>query len=258
MDGQPGYRSEHAPSLRRMPTPGELTSRLNTILRDKYSIEPLPEFTIVVEGTTDLDYLHCAVNCANKEYGDNLLHVPSHLGERNAQIAVITPVDVAVLREQGRERGGIKKMVPLAKDLREYVFLLNFFRGIVFVFDHDRAGLEAKDELLKLEYSAERHVLTLDPKHHPNACGKRQVVIEDLLSFRIQEEFFRKGDAWCSVDYEGGVPKRFHWGHESKHALRDYVCERANWCDLREIGRLIARVRTIFGFPVNAPLFDHQ
>jgi hypothetical protein len=239
-----------------MPTPEELASRFGALLREKYCIEPLPEFSIVVEVATDRDYMLHAVNLAREIYGEDLLDVPTHLAESGSRIAIVTPIDPALRDGKGRERGGIKRMAPLAKDLHDYVFFLKYLRGVVFVFDHDDAGLEAKKKLEALGYAAEQHIVTLEARHHPGACGKKQVVIEDLLSFQIQAEFFERGGAWCSVDYEAGEPKRFHWGHESKHLLRDYVCERAKWADVQEIGRAIARVRNVFGLPVNSSLFE--
>ena len=251
-----GHRGEHAPASRRMPTEVELVARFETMLRERYGVEPLPEFTIVVEGATDRDYMMRAVNLGREVYGEDLLQVPTHLTEKDSRIAIVTPIDPVYREEAGRERGGIRKIARLAKDVHEYVFLLNYLRGIVFVLDHDDAGQGAKQKLQELGYDAEKHIVMLDPKHHPGACGKKQVVIEDLLSFRIQSEFFQRGGAWCSVDYEAGEAKRFRWGHESKHCLRDYVCERGTWNDVREIGRVIGRVRSVFGLPVTGSMFD--
>ncbi len=121
----------------------------------------------------------------------------------------------------------------------------------LFVFDHDDAGLKAQQDIQSLGYEPGRNLITLDPRSHPGACATKQVVIEDLLSLRIQQSFFDQGHAFCSIDYADGQVVRFRWGHESKHLLRDYVCGHATWDDVREVGRILARARSVFGFPVN-------
>lgn len=250
------HKAQLAPNARRLPSADDLLLRLQRVLDEKYCLEPLPEFTIVVEGKTDRDYLVQAAQLARDEHGEELLAVPAHLSESATEIAVVTPLHAESRNAaDGRERGGIPQVVRLADDLRSYVFTLEVFRGLLFVFDHDKAGFEAQEKMREFGYRPGQHSITLDPKEHVGSCAKKQVVIEDLLSLRVQKKFFDCGHAWCSVDYEEGRIVRFQWGHESKHLLRDYVCKHATWADLREVGRVLARARAVFGFPVNGDIF---
>ena len=146
-------------------------------------------------------------------------------------------------------------MVRLAEQLRSYVFTLELFSGMVFLFDHDDEGLRARDQIADYGYRKDVNSLTLDPKHHPRACAKKQVTIEDLLSLAVQERFFNVGGAWCRADYEGGTLIRYVWGHQSKPLLRDFVKQHATWEDLREIARILARMRSVFGLPVDMAVF---
>lgn len=250
------HKAQLAPRVQCLPSAGDLLSRLQKLLDEKYCLSLLPEFTIVVEGKTDLDYLLHASQLARDTYGEDLLAVPAHLSASGTEIAIVTPLHPESRNAaDARERGGIPQVVRLAEDLRSYVFTLQLFRGLLFVFDHDSAGLEAQEKLGSFGYKSEQHSITLNPKSHSRACGRKQVVIEDLLSLRIQKEFFEGGHAWCSADYEDGAIVRFHWGHQSKHLLRNYVCKHATWEDIREVGRILGRARAVFGFPVKSELF---
>ena len=138
-------------------------------------------------------------------------------------------------------------MVRLAKEMELYVFRLALFKGLVFIFDHDKAGQDAATLVRNNGYK--KRVLTLDPKEHPGACASKQVVIEDLLSLEIQKQFFNNGNVWCSVDYEDGTIARFHWHYKSKDKLRDYVCRNGTWDDVKEIVGVLIRIRKALGLP---------
>src|SRR5262249_25492406 len=98
------------------------------------------------------------------------------------------------------------------------------------------------------------HVLALDPKRHPGACANTQVVIEDLLSLRIQTAFFEQGDAWCSVEYEAGTLRRYVWRHQSKRGLLEHVLAHAQPADVQEVAQVLVRVREMWGLPVDRSL----
>src|SRR5712691_642026 len=99
-------------------------------------------------------------------------------------------------------------MVRLARMLQPYIFTLDMFNGLLFVFDHDEAGLQAQVEIARYGFRKDDHSITLDPRIHRGACGIKQVVIEDFLSLRIQEAYFDAAPATCSVDYIVGKRTR--------------------------------------------------
>jgi hypothetical protein len=141
-------------------------------------------------------------------------------------------------------------MVRLAEVLQPFVFTLEMFRGVLFVFDHDDAGLEAVPQVQEYGFRQGNNIITLDPKKHPQACAAKQVCIEDLLSLDIQKRFFEEGTATCSIDYEDGVLRRFRWGHSSKAGLRDFVVEHAVLDDMTEVVGLVTRIRCALGLQI--------
>jgi len=141
-------------------------------------------------------------------------------------------------------------MVRLAEMLKPYVFTIRAFEGLVFVFDHDDEGQRAANQMQVEGYNRDVNIATLDPRQHPNACAKKQVCIEDLLSLDIQRRFFESTSTTCSVDYVDGKQRRFHWSHSSKPELRDFVVENACLEDVREVIQLVKRIRDALGLPI--------
>lgn len=98
--------------------------------------------------------------------------------------------------------------------------------------------------------SARSSAETLEPERHPFACRSgipsTPVVIEDLLSVRVQSEFLNAKPANCDVTYRAGRIVRCGWHKESKAELCEFVCERAQTIDMIEVIRAIARVRELW------------
>jgi hypothetical protein len=123
------------------------------------------------------------------------------------------------------------------------------FAGILFVLDHDTEGIKAQQEIHGYGFKPDINSITLNPRNHPESCAKNQVVIEDLLSLNIQQDFFDAGAATCSVEYENGRLVRYKWGTLSKPALRDFACGNGGLDDFRGIVGVLRRVRSVFGLP---------
>jgi hypothetical protein len=243
--------AQHAPAPPPMPSVEGLLQKLSQTLQDDFCLGMLPEFSVIVEGWTDHDYLVRAAELTKEKTGEDLLAVPEHLCRQGpARIAIRTPG-----KPGDPTRGGTPQMVRLAEKLQSYVFTLELFAGMLFLFDHDDEGQRARDQIADFGFRRDVNSLTLDPKHHPCACAKKQVTIEDLLSLNVQQRFFNLGGAWCRADYEGGRLIRYVWGHQSKPLLRNFVKQHATWEDLREVARVLARVRVVFGLPVDMTIF---
>ncbi len=227
------------------PSPEQQRAKLEQLLLEQFQLEPLPSFSIIVEGRTDEAYVLRAVQLYRERHNFDLLEVPPvatrTTGER---ILICTPGTPGAPR-----RGGTAQMVRLAEALRTYVFTLEIYSGLVFVFDHDEEGRRAQEQLNKSGYQLGRNTITLDPAEHPKACAAQQVTIEDLLSLSIQVKFFELGRAWCTAEYEEGVLRRFRWGYQSKPDLCEFVCRNSSLDDLEEVSRVVLRARKIFGLP---------
>lgn len=221
--------------------------KLREELRDSYGLTPLHRYTMIVEGTTDRDYIALAAKLAFEKTGENLLSVPEHLRTVEfSTIGVLSPVGELELR-----RGGVSRMINLACCLKKYIHWLDDdFSGLLFVFDHDDAGRNARSALVESGYPADRHCLLLEARFHSGACSQRDTCIEHLLSLGIQRRFFESGRRWCDVTYIEGELASFKWHAKSKGQLRQYVLEKAVFDDVREVVRLIIRARTVFGLPV--------
>ncbi|TWT67021.1 hypothetical protein Pla123a_44510 [Posidoniimonas polymericola] len=234
-----------APRAKDLPSSEDLIAQLRATLDCEFSLPELPIFSVLFEGWTDVSYIERAVELHMQASGKDLLAIPPEIsGVDGARIGIFTPG-----RPGDPARGGVSQMVRLARELQLYVFRLGVFKGLVFVFDHDEAGLEAATKLADLGYARDSNILTLDPKDHPDACARKQVVVEDLLSLRIQKVYFESASATCSVDYVDGNLERYRWGHSSKPLLRDYVLEQADVNDLQEVVRLVRRIRRACELP---------
>lgn len=234
-----------APAAQRFRTEEEMQRELAGLLKAQFCLEMLPRFSVLVEGWTDVHYINHAVKLHEQAYGSDLLEIPSAIAEFDGErIGVFTPGSPG-----DHIRGGVKQMVRLAIELKPYVFTLRGFQGLAFVFDHDDAGLEAKDKVLSEGYRDKSQVLTLDPKEHPLSCATKQVCIEDLLALKIQQQYFESTPSTCSIDYLKGKPLRIHWGHEAKPGLRDFILQNARLDDVSEIVVLLHRVRRALELP---------
>jgi hypothetical protein len=243
--------AQQAPVPPPMPSVEGLLQKLRQTLSGDFCLDMLPKFSVIVEGWTDHDYLIRAAELTKQKTGEDLLAVPEQLCQQGpAQIGIRTPG-----KPGDPTRGGTPQMVRLAEQLQFYVFTMELFAGMVFLFDHDDAGLEAREKIAGYGFRKDVNSLTLDPRHHPHACAKKQVTIEDLLSLDVQQRFFDSGSAWCRADYEDGKLIRYVWGHQSKPFLRDFVKQHATWGDIREVARILARIRRIWGLPVDMGVF---
>lgn len=235
-------RAEHAPPPRRVTSLEGLIADLNAELETEFCLAPLPRFSLFVEGHTDRLYLLRAAELAAPD--EDLLAVPPQLSPGGERIQILTPGS-----RGDSSRGGVKQMVRLAKTIAPYVFRMDLIGGIYFVFDHDHTGREGQEEVSRVGFRTDTHSATLNPKFHSGALGGKDVVVEDLLSLRIQERYFAQGTSWCLVTYETGEARRFQWHHQSKGELCRFVRENGNAEDFLELIRLLRRVRQGFGFP---------
>jgi len=250
LDGQ-RKTAVSAPPAREIASPDTLRMKLESLLQSKFCLKMLPAFTVVVEGTTDRDYLIKSCQLCKERFGEDLLAIPATLSAQEPpQMHVVAPG-----KPGNPNRGGIPQMVRLAEAIQSYVFTLEMFRGLVFVFDHDDAGIkDGQNTIIQYGFKPDQHSITLDPKYHVNTSAKKQITIEDLLSLEIQKKFFERGNCWCSADYEAGRLVRYKWGHNSKSALRDYACQFGRWEDFIEVARILKRIRTIFGLPTTVEI----
>lgn len=245
MSYNPNRVSTKSPTpRRRISSIEELLENLRELLAT-FKIANASTFPVIVEGTTDVAYLKRAVELSIAEYQYDPLKLPLHLQtSKSKEITICTPRSA-----DDERRGGIPQIVRLAKQLHPYVFWEEVIQGIIIVFDHDTAGLDAADKLESDGYNKTRNILTLDPREHPDAMGAKQVVIEDLLSADIQRQFFAIGSAWCDCVYQDGELVRYRWHYKSKAALCSFVCENGTYEDFGEIHHLLRRIRSTFGFP---------
>lgn len=247
-EGRP-TQARHAPPPRPLVGTDQLQSRLVNLLSTDYALSTPTSFMVFLEGTTDVRYLERAAELAREDLGQDFLRIPSAVAPYDdAKITLCSPG-----RPGASHRGGIPQMVRLAKDIETYVFTLEAFGGVLFVFDGDEEGSKAIGELRAMRYREKEHMISLSAPEHPGACGDRGLVIEDLLSLRIQREFFDRGGASCDVTYREGALTRFKWGHDSKSALCEYVLSRSEIDDLGEVLTLLRRIRMAFGFGEPSP-----
>jgi hypothetical protein len=238
-----------------------LIDAFNEELQRDFQLAPLGRYTLMVEGLTDVQYLKLAAELAEKTSGFKLLEITSAVdtGLPGAiPISVVTPLLPPDPANPGQElRGGIPHMKRFAEWLRFWRSRLDLVLDIIFIFDHDQAGKEDGLKYLQsLGYKPNVDMLTLNPEYHPNSLGKKDAVIEDLLSLEIQTTFFKNGQHSCAAKYVEGVIVRYDWDSPSKYLLPDYVAANASWADVREVGRIIARAKDIWGAPTPKELFQ--
>lgn len=118
--------------------------------------------------STDSDYLHRANELAHERFGEDLLLVPTQSPSRTpSRIAIRTPG-----LPDAPHRGGTPQMIRRAGELKFYVFQLELFRGLVFVFDHDDEGLRARDQIGTFWIQARHQFPDIGSKASP--CRLRQ------------------------------------------------------------------------------------
>lgn len=233
--------AKFAPRPRALKTTEQLLDDLNDTLKKEFCLDPLSAYTILVEGWSDVKYMLRAAELA-RERGVDLLFAPTPDDAPPSRISVVTPG-----KPGAPSRGGVDQLVRLAEAIRPAVFSYEAYLGVAFIFDHDTAGIGGCQGVTKNGFKSDRHAITLDPRRHPGACARKQVVIEDLLSLRIQKAFFEQGSAWCSATYEAGTLTRYVWDQRSKAPLQDFVLANAQLEDLAEVARLLLRVRRMWG-----------
>lgn len=238
----PDAEPSRAPRASSALTLEEISSEFASKLKTEFALDSLSPYSVVVEGQTDKKYLYRAVQLQLEFDGANLLAVPPI--DSGDEILICTPGS-----SENPNRGGTPQMVRLARMLQPYIFTLDMFNGLLFVFDHDQAGLEAQNEITKYGFRKDDHSITLDPRIHQKACGAKQVVVEDFLSLRIQEAYFDSTECTCSVEYVTGKRTRIRWEQDSKNGLCEFVLATAQRDDLIELINLLRRIRSAFGFP---------
>lgn len=248
-------RRSNMPPPRRLGSAEEHLPALATILADEFMVPPLAKYNVYVEGATDVAYLECAARLAAEEVDENLLEVPTNTddGSLDNRIQICSPSDP----NDPEHRGGVKMLSRLGRELSSWLRRLDRELFVMFVFDHDQAGLAGLVKLRKDGIKSDSQAISLVASKHPTACGRKNIVIEDLLSLRIQKAFFDQNSDCCVwVRHVNGEVVRFSWEHPTKDALCEYVQRQATWEDVLEVGRVLGRVRGCWGLPVNNGIFE--
>jgi hypothetical protein len=212
---------------------------------ERFSLSETASFNVFVEGATDRDLLTFAARLALESLGVDLLAVPPSAGPTDHErLAIVTPLN------PDTGRGGTPELERLAGDIRMFHYVFSLPQGVVFVFDHDDAGIAARDRIVKNHHYREaQHTLTLDPRFHPTLVGLKQVVIEDLVNLELHRTFFASSTPTCRVEYREGRQVRFQWLGAAKGEFCGHVLASAGFGDIHELVRLLLRTRQQFGFP---------
>jgi len=224
--------------------PTDVVSAVRHILGLR-NLENMPlQYVMLVEGTTDIDYLKAAIGRVREATDCDL----SQLGD-GVIMSIHTPT------KHGGRRGGTPELVRLARDLMPFAIRLEAIGPLCFVLDHDDEGKRAAGEIRDMGYRGPRAtVMTLDPSEHPDACrplkGEPSLSVEDLLSAEIQGRFFNSAPASCEVSFCNGAPVKYVWHADSKYELPGFVEANGTVSDVRELVRLIARVRRLWNIDV--------
>lgn len=246
---------QHRSALR-LPPPTEARTAsaplVADLLKRNHLLEVPTSYLVIVEGTTDVHYLNKAAELTTVSFGHDMLDLGPAARDGAMRITVCTPITP---EDPDGRRGGLPQIERLATDLRSFIIEYEMPSPICFVLDHDHDGISVAKRLREQGFNMDRaRPETLDPQLHPSACrrghGEPEVVIEDLLSVRIQKAFFEATPASCDVSYRNGEVVRCMWQKESKADLCGYVCEHAKLQDLAEIMRVLARVRRLWRLDV--------
>lgn len=222
------------------------------LLKRNHRLEVPTSYLIVVEGTTDCYYLRRAAELALKEHGVDILKLDAAALDGAEGITVCTPIKP---EDPSGLRGGLPQIERLARDLLTQVVEYELPSPMCFLLDHDDAGIEAATRLRDIGYNLARaRPETLEPAQHPFACRSGipscPLVIEDLLSIRVQVAFLKARPANCDVTYRAGRVVRCGWHKESKAELCEFVCQSAEVIDMIEIIRAVVRVRELWRLSV--------
>ena len=151
---------------------------------------------------------------------------------------------------------GADRLADLAEQIKSYQDVLESF-FVFFIFDHDEKGIDACNRVRSLGYRLNQHTTTLNPQkplEKANFSVKHERVIEDLLSLEIQQNFFDTCPSRnCKVTYQDGKIVRFQWDGSSKKELQSFACQRGSLDHFMEHVRLLRRVRSAFGLPLQVP-----
>jgi len=220
---------------------------LDRVLMEEFGLQPLSAFSIVVEGQNDKDYVERSAALALTEHRVDILEIPSHLRDDGpSRMAICSPK-----ARDGKNRGGAQRCVFLAEMLRPY-WLMNLYRGIAFVLDHDEAGKKAKRDIDSLRVPG-FWAVTLDPSQFPTLRVVGDTFIEDMVSMRLQREFFDSGGTTCEHCYQDGDLVQIRWRPQSKHNLCRHACCHGTCSDFVEILSLVQQIRSQWCLP-NAPM----
>lgn len=222
------------------------------LLKRNHKLEVPTSYLIVVEGTTDCYYLRRAAELVLAECGVDLLRLDAKDRNGGPVITVCTPINPD---DPSGLRGGLPQIERLARDVLVSVIEYELPSPICMLLDHDEAGLEAAKRLRDLGFRLDRaKPELLDPKSHPHACRtgvpSDPLVIEDLLSVRVQRAFLESTRVSCDVTYVLGEIMRIGWHREFKAGLCDFVCKHAEVIDVIEIVRALVRVRLMWRLDV--------
>lgn len=219
----------------------------NRLLGD-FALQPPEGCVVLVEGTTDIEYLQLAAGQFRAAYGVDLLDASPLYGD-GAQIAIVTPGSPKHSDPLLRHTGGTKQLGKLIEHLASYRSVFENTARLCFVADHDTAGTGLRDKLKENGFPDEYMLLTHEPSEHPTACSNTDVVVEDLLSLSVQDKFFQSGGACCRVTYSNGVRTRYQWDMPSKEKLPSFVREHGTLSDVQELVRVLCRVRSLWSLP---------
>lgn len=239
--------AKFAPNLPKKRPVEDLTAELHQTLREQFCLEPIPTYSVFVEGWTDRYYLERAAQLVLEHDGEDLLKVTLPDGNID-RIAILTPGIPG-----NPSRGGVPQLVRLARVLEGHVFTLDLY-AVCFLFDHDKAGFDGRNEICDRYYLPEVHAITLND----SAKGKHQyvekdkMVVEDLLPLELQTQFFEQSnDKWCTVTYESGLIRRFQWDGESKGKVQVFACKKGSREDFRHVINVLYRIRTALSLPIS-------
>jgi hypothetical protein len=228
----------------------------NRLLED-FALQPPEGCVVLVEGTTDIEYLQVAAGQFRAAHGVDLLDASPLYGD-GARIAIVTPGTPKHPNPLLRHTGGTKRLDSLIQHLASYSSVFENTARLCVVADHDDAGRGLRKKLKDSGFADDYMLLTHEPSEHPTACSNTDVVVEDLLSLSVQDKFFENGNASCRVTYSNGVRTRYQWDMPSKEQLPSFVREHATLSDVQELVRVLCRVRSLWSLPCPELGFPHS
>jgi hypothetical protein len=214
-------------------------------MAQEHGLEVPLGYLLIVEGTGDIEYLNAAVDRVKRDISVDLLALDGK-HRSSGEITICSPRNPEF---RDVHRGGTPQMQRLAKAISDSVLRFEVPSPICFLLDHDSAGKEASEMIDGLGFKSDSaRSITLDPACHSNASKGRRgdVVIEDLVALELHEQCFRDGRHDCVVTYTTGKATRYEWHEASKEQFRKYVVAHAARAHLRELVRVLVRVRRLW------------